>query len=50
MRQIQDFVEHSSERATQEEAGKPYLVTRSVLYEVQSPAPPSEGVFLESRF
>ena len=38
MRQIEDFVEYSSERATQEDAGKPYtyLVTRSILYEVQS--------------
>ena len=35
-RQTEGFVEHSSERATQEEAGKPYLVTRSSLYKVQS--------------
>ena len=31
--QIEGFVEHSS---TQEEADKPYLATRSILYEVQS--------------
>ena len=36
-RQIEGFVEHSSERATQEVAGKPYLVTRSILYILQPP-------------
>ena len=48
MRQTEGFVEHSSERATQGEAGKPYLVTRSILYEVQYP--PAEDDFLESCF
>ena len=46
-RQIEGFVEHSSERATQEVAGKPYLVTRSILYILQPP--PTEDNFLESR-
>ena len=49
MRQLEGFIEHSSERATQEEAGKPYLVTRSVLYEVQSISATQDD-FLESRF
>ena len=26
MRQLEGFIEHSSERATQEETGKPYLI------------------------
>ena len=36
IRQVEGFVEHSSGRATQEEADKPCLVTRNLLYEVQS--------------
>ena len=48
MIQLEGIIEYSSERATQEEAGKPYLVTRNVLYEVQST--PTEDDFLESRF
>ena len=32
---MEGSVEHLSERATQEEGDKPWLVTRSVLYKVQ---------------
>ena len=47
MGQIEGLVEHSSGRATQEEADKPYLETRALSMKC-TPAP-SKGVFLEGR-